>query len=108
VREQDAWERAKKIAADTLERKDLAPEVGKATHYPLPMCAPIGCANGENVPVGVHTFYAPAGATAPQPPLGRCHRDRGNREKAVSQTETERKPRFQRTPSVVCHPTSVI
>ena len=43
VREPDAWERAKKIAAETLDGKLWLPEVGKATHYHAYWVHPAGC-----------------------------------------------------------------
>jgi len=70
VREQDAWERAKKIAADTLDGKVWLPEVGKATHYHAAYVRPYWVREmAKMYRVGVHTFYRPRrwgdGAAAP-------------------------------------------
>jgi spore germination cell wall hydrolase CwlJ-like protein len=60
VREPDAWERAKKIAAETLDGKLWLPEVGKATHYHAYWVHPGWVREMTRMyKLGVHTFYRP-------------------------------------------------
>jgi spore germination cell wall hydrolase CwlJ-like protein len=71
VREPDAWERARKIAAETLDGKLWLPEVGKATHYHAYWVHPSWVHEMTRMyRLGVHTFYRPkrwgTGAQAPQ------------------------------------------
>jgi spore germination cell wall hydrolase CwlJ-like protein len=71
IREQDAWERAKKIAALVLDGKLWLPEVGKATHYHAHWVRPGWVREMTRMHrLGVHTFYRPRkwgdGSAAPQ------------------------------------------
>jgi spore germination cell wall hydrolase CwlJ-like protein len=71
VREPDAWERAKKIAAETLDGELWLPEVGKATHYHAYWVHPSWVHEMTKMyRLGVHTFYRPKrwgdGADAPE------------------------------------------
>ena len=71
VREPDAWERAKRIAAETLDGELWLPEVGKATHYHAYWVHPSWVHEMTRMyKLGVHTFYRPkrwgAGADAPE------------------------------------------
>ena len=71
VREPDAWERAKRIAAETLDGKLWLPEVGKATHYHAYWVHPSWVHEMTKLyRLGVHTFYRPKhwgdGADAPE------------------------------------------
>ena len=71
VREPDAWERAKKIAAETLDGQLWLPEVGKATHYHAYWVHPSWVHEMTKMyKLGVHTFYRPKrwgdGADAPE------------------------------------------
>jgi len=60
IREPDAWERAKKIAAQTLDGKLWLPEVGKATHYHAYWVHPGWVREMTKMhKLGVHTFYRP-------------------------------------------------
>jgi spore germination cell wall hydrolase CwlJ-like protein len=60
VREPDAMERAKKIAAQTLDGKLWLPEVGKATHYHAYWVHPGWVREMTKLhKLGVHTFYRP-------------------------------------------------
>ena len=70
VREPEAWERAKKIAAETLDGELWLPEVGKATHYHAYWVHPSWVHEMTRMyRLGVHTFYRPKrwgdGADAP-------------------------------------------
>ena len=70
VREPEAWERAKKIAAETLDGQLWLPEVGKATHYHANWVHPRWVHEMTRMyRLGVHTFYRPKrwgdGAAAP-------------------------------------------
>jgi spore germination cell wall hydrolase CwlJ-like protein len=60
IREPDAYERAKRIAMESLDGKLWLPEVGKATHYHAYWVRP-GWVREMNkmYKVGVHTFYRP-------------------------------------------------
>jgi spore germination cell wall hydrolase CwlJ-like protein len=71
VREPDAFERAKKIAAETLDGQLWLPEVGKATHYHAYWVHPSWVHEMTKMyKLGVHTFYRPKrwgdGADAPE------------------------------------------
>jgi hypothetical protein len=71
VREPDAFERAKKIAAETLDGQLWLPEVGKATHYHAYWVRPSWVHEMTRMyKLGVHTFYRPKrwgdGAAAPE------------------------------------------
>jgi spore germination cell wall hydrolase CwlJ-like protein len=71
VREPDAWERAKKIAAETIDGQLWLPEVGKATHYHAYWVHPSWVHEMTKMyRLGVHTFYRPKrwgdGADAPE------------------------------------------
>src|SRR5262245_1009189 len=60
VKEPDAMERAKKIAADTLDGKLWLPDVGKATHYHAYWVRPGWVREMTKLhKLGVHTFYRP-------------------------------------------------
>jgi spore germination cell wall hydrolase CwlJ-like protein len=60
VREPDAMERAKKIAAESLAGKLWLPEVGKATHYHAYWVHPSWVREMTKLhKLGVHTFYRP-------------------------------------------------
>ncbi len=71
VREPDAWERAKKIADETIDGQLWLPEVGKATHYHAYWVHPSWVHEMTKMyRLGVHTFYRPKrwgdGADAPE------------------------------------------
>ena len=71
VREPDAWERAKRIAAETIDGQLWLPEVGKATHYHAYWVHPSWVHEMTKMyQLGVHTFYRPKrwgdGAAAPE------------------------------------------
>jgi spore germination cell wall hydrolase CwlJ-like protein len=71
VREPDAFDRAKKIAAETLDGQLWLPEVGKATHYHAYWVHPSWVHEMTKMyKLGVHTFYRPKrwgdGADAPE------------------------------------------
>jgi len=71
VREPEAFERAKKIAAETLDGQLWLPEVGKATHYHAYWVHPSWVHEMTKMyRLGVHTFYRPKrwgdGAAAPE------------------------------------------
>jgi spore germination cell wall hydrolase CwlJ-like protein len=71
VREPDAWERAKRIAAETIDGQLWLPEVGKATHYHAYWVHPSWVHEMTKMyRLGVHTFYRPKrwgdGADAPE------------------------------------------
>lgn len=60
VTEPDAWERAKRIAADMLDGKLWMPEVAKSTHYHAYWVHPAWVSEMKRVyRLGVHTFYRP-------------------------------------------------
>jgi spore germination cell wall hydrolase CwlJ-like protein len=60
VTEPDAWVRAKRIAADTLDGKLWMPEVAKATHYHAYWVRPSWVGEMRRIlKLGVHTFYRP-------------------------------------------------
>jgi spore germination cell wall hydrolase CwlJ-like protein len=71
IREPDMWERAKTIAAESLDGKIWLPEVGKATHYHARWVRPRWVREMTKMhKLGVHTFYRPRawgdGADAPE------------------------------------------
>jgi spore germination cell wall hydrolase CwlJ-like protein len=71
VREPDAFDRAKKIAAETIDGQLWLPEVGKATHYHAYWVHPSWVHEMTKMyRLGVHTFYRPKrwgdGADAPE------------------------------------------
>ncbi len=73
VTEPDAWERAKRIAKETLDGKLWLPEVGKATHYHAYWVHPSWVHDMKKLHrLGVHTFYRPKnwGNGADQPAWG--------------------------------------
>jgi len=60
VTDQDAWERASRIARETLDGKLWLPDVGKATHYHASYVHPYWVrAMHKNARIGLHTFYRP-------------------------------------------------
>jgi spore germination cell wall hydrolase CwlJ-like protein len=60
VTEAEAWERAKRIAQETLDGKLWLPEVGKATHYHAYWVRPGWARTMHKLhKLGVHTFYRP-------------------------------------------------
>jgi spore germination cell wall hydrolase CwlJ-like protein len=70
VDEPDAWERARRIAKDTLDGKLWLDEIGKATHYHAYWVHPSWVHEMLKLnKIGVHTFYRPRnwgdGADAP-------------------------------------------
>jgi spore germination cell wall hydrolase CwlJ-like protein len=60
VTEQDAWERAKRIAHESLNGKLYLAEVGKSTHYHASWVYPYWVRSMKKLArIGVHTFYRP-------------------------------------------------
>ena len=60
VTDQESWERAKRIARETLDGKLWLPEVAKATHYHASYVNPYWVrAMHRNAKIGLHTFYRP-------------------------------------------------
>jgi spore germination cell wall hydrolase CwlJ-like protein len=60
VRDQDAWQRATRIAADTLDGKLWLDDIGKATHYHAYWVRPWWIRTMRKLhKIGVHTFYRP-------------------------------------------------
>jgi len=60
VKEPDMWDRAKKIARETLDGQLWLPEVGKSTHYHATYVRPRWIREMRKmVKVGVHIFYRP-------------------------------------------------
>jgi hypothetical protein len=60
INEPDMWERAKKIAKETLDGRLWLPEVGKSTHYHAYWVRPSWVREMRKLyKVGVHTFYRP-------------------------------------------------
>jgi len=60
VTEQDAWERAKRIARDMIDGKLWMPEVAKATHYHAYWVHPDWINEMKRIyKLGVHAFYRP-------------------------------------------------
>ncbi|MEZ5889241.1 MAG: cell wall hydrolase [Xanthobacteraceae bacterium] len=73
VKEPDAYERAQRLAAETLDGKHWLPEVGKATHYHARWVRPRWVREMHKLDrIGVHTFYRPRswGDGAAQPVWG--------------------------------------
>ncbi|MFL9825223.1 cell wall hydrolase, partial [Rhodoplanes sp. SY1] len=60
ITEPDAWERAERVAAETLDGKHWLPDVGKATHYHAYWVRPWWVRTMHKLDkIGVHTFYRP-------------------------------------------------
>jgi spore germination cell wall hydrolase CwlJ-like protein len=60
IKDQAAWERATKIANETLDGKLWLPEIGKATHYHAYWVRPWWVRTMTKLhKLGVHTFYRP-------------------------------------------------
>lgn len=60
VKEPDAYERAQRIAEETLDGKHWLPDVGKATHYHARWVHPRWVREMQKLDrIGVHTFYRP-------------------------------------------------
>jgi spore germination cell wall hydrolase CwlJ-like protein len=60
ITEMEAWERAKRIAQETLDGRLWLPEVGKATHYHAYWVRPGWARTMHKLhKLGVHTFYRP-------------------------------------------------
>jgi len=60
VTEPDAWQRAKRIAKDTLDGKLWLDDIGKATHYHAYWVRPWWIGTMRKLhKIGVHTFYRP-------------------------------------------------
>lgn len=60
VNEPEAWERAKRIARDTLDGKIWLPEIGKATHYHATYVSPWWKRTMTKYKtLGIHVFYRP-------------------------------------------------
>jgi len=60
VNDQDAWERATRIARETLDGKLWLPDVAKATHYHAAYVHPYWVrAMHKNARIGLHSFYRP-------------------------------------------------
>jgi spore germination cell wall hydrolase CwlJ-like protein len=60
VKDPDMWERAKKIAKETLDGRLWLPEVGKSTHYHAYWVRPSWVSEMKKMyRFGVHTFYRP-------------------------------------------------
>jgi spore germination cell wall hydrolase CwlJ-like protein len=73
INEPAAWERATRIARDTLDGKFWLPDVGKATHYHAYWVHPWWVHEMRKIDrIGVHTFYRPRnwGDGADQPIWG--------------------------------------
>jgi spore germination cell wall hydrolase CwlJ-like protein len=73
INEPAAWERATRIARDTLDGKFWLPDVGKATHYHAYWVHPWWVHEMRKIDrIGVHTFYRPRnwGNGADQPIWG--------------------------------------
>jgi hypothetical protein len=70
VKEPDMWDRARRIAKETLDGRLWLPEVGKSTHYHAAYVHPYWVREmKKQIRYGVHTFYRPRkwgdGADAP-------------------------------------------
>ena len=86
VNEPDAWERAKRIARNTLDGKYWLADVGKATHYHAYWVHPWWVRTMRKLDkIGVHTFYRPRkwGDGSDTPIWGDATGDQGSDEKAV-------------------------
>lgn len=60
ITEPDAWERAQRIATETLDGQHWLPDVGKATHYHAYWVHPWWVRTMNKLDkIGVHTFYRP-------------------------------------------------
>jgi hypothetical protein len=60
VNDQDSWERAKRISAETLDGKLWLPEIAKSTHYHASYVSPYWVrAMKKHAKIGLHHFYRP-------------------------------------------------
>jgi hypothetical protein len=60
ITEPDAWERAQRVATETLDGQHWLPDVGKATHYHAYWVRPWWVRTMNKLDkIGVHTFYRP-------------------------------------------------
>jgi spore germination cell wall hydrolase CwlJ-like protein len=60
VNDPDSWERAKRIAQETLDGKLWLPEIGKSTHYHASYVSPYWVrAMKKHAKIGLHHFYRP-------------------------------------------------
>ncbi len=60
VNDQESWERAKRIARETLDGKLWLPEIAKATHYHASYVSPYWVrAMRKHAKIGLHHFYRP-------------------------------------------------
>jgi Cell Wall Hydrolase len=60
VNDPDSWERAKRIAQETLDGKLWLPEIGKSTHYHASYVRPYWVrAMKKHAKIGLHHFYRP-------------------------------------------------
>jgi len=60
VNDPDSWERAKRIARETLDGKLWLPEIAKATHYHASYVSPYWVrAMKKHAKIGLHHFYRP-------------------------------------------------
>ncbi len=60
VNDRDSWERAKRIARETLDGKLWLPEIGKSTHYHASYVSPYWVrAMRKHAKIGLHHFYRP-------------------------------------------------
>lgn len=60
VRDNEAWERATRIAAGTLDGKLWLPDVGKSTHYHATYVQPSWARSMRKLSkIGIHMFYRP-------------------------------------------------
>ena len=60
VNDPEAWERAKRIARETLDGKLWLPEIAKATHYHASYVSPYWVrAMRKHAKIGLHHFYRP-------------------------------------------------
>jgi hypothetical protein len=76
ITEPDAWARAKRISAATLDGTVWLPEIGKATHYHAHWVHPRWVRTMHKLSrIGVHTFYRPRrwGDGADAPSWGSAH-----------------------------------
>jgi spore germination cell wall hydrolase CwlJ-like protein len=78
IKEPDAYERAERIANETLDGKHWLPDVGKATHYHAYWVHPRWVRYMHKLDkIGVHTFYRPRnwGDGSAQPAWGDAELD---------------------------------
>ena len=98
VKEPDMWERARKIAKETLDGRLWLPEVAKSTHYHAYWVRPSWVHEMKKMyKFGVHTFYRPRalGRRLGSPKLGHTSPDRrdfreAGRGEAVKITRTNK------------------